>query len=139
MLIYIFPFLVLVLQNLAVVGEEVALQPPFIEDAESLADDILVTPTSDNFCLLRHFLVVQDFFFCLGIRIDVNPDKLMTYYLHGNSITESRIVIQIVREHSVLQLFCSQRNSLTNLHSSKYFKLVAKLTDDYVLISVSSK
>ena len=63
----------------------------------------------------------------------------MAHYLHGDIITESGIVIQIVREHSVLQLFCSQRNSLTNLHSSKYFKLVAKLSDYYMLISVSSK
>ncbi|MEE3496803.1 MAG: hypothetical protein VZR06_16735, partial [Butyrivibrio sp.] len=95
------------LQDLAVVGKEVALQPPFIEDVESLTDNILITPTSDNFSLLCHFLVELDFFLRLGIRIDVNTDKLMSHYLHGDIITESRIIVQIVREHSILQFFRS--------------------------------
>lgn len=86
--------------------QEISLEFVLVEEIIPFIDNRLEPSATDGFGLLAHYLVEVLLTLVSRIGIDVNTKRFMTDYFHRFLVSIARIIIQIERQHPILQRTC---------------------------------
>ena len=101
------PFLVMFVELLAVILQEIGFEFVLVEKIIPFIHNLLESAATDGFGFLGHYLVEVQLTLVSRIGIDINTKRLMADNFHRFLVSIPRIIIQIERQHPVLQRTCS--------------------------------